>query len=79
MSVVPNPSATSAKIQFSLSRAELVKVEVINVVGERVWRTTAAAGAGAQSLDLPTSLAPGVYMIKVSSTSSSAAVKWIKE
>ena len=66
LSVAPNPSRGDARVRFSLPAATDVSVEVYDLLGRRV--ATLAQGsrsAGAHTLDLPTSVAAGTYLVRL--------------
>lgn len=64
---VPNPSATSARIPFSLEAAADVQMGVYDVLGRQVAEiATGLYGAGSHAAQLDASaLAPGTYVVRL--------------
>lgn len=67
LSVYPNPaSGATLSVTLTLPTAQVARIELTNVLGQRVFSSDAGLRAGLNSLELPTSqLRPGVYLLKV--------------
>ena len=67
LEVKPNPAHGALRIEFALSRSEPATLDVFDLVGRRVAHRELAASSGARSitLDEGASLAPGLYLVKL--------------
>ena len=77
--VHPNPSSGRFTVSVDwglISAGERVQVEVVNSLGQVVWRNTAAAAAGRWSLEveLETGVSNGVYLLRVQRQSDGSQV-----
>lgn len=65
--LAPNPASETAAVEFTMTSAQVVSVEVLNVLGQRVASVAPTAlAAGAQRLPLPVAgLAAGTYVVRV--------------
>jgi|GEM_PF-752542 len=75
--VMPNPTSGTASVRFTLSSSEAVTVTVYDVLG-RVVATLfdGTAPAGASAVPVPAGLNAGVYVVRVSTESTSAASRF---
>ena len=67
VSVYPNPAQAQVTIEYQLTQASVVSVEILNVYGQILRQheaTSDAVGKHAQVMDV-TDIAEGVYMVKV--------------
>ena len=62
----PNPAVGDGTIAFSLPDDRPVTLELFDTSGRRVWSTRTAPGPGPHNVRLHRSLAPGVYVVKLS-------------
>jgi len=82
LAVYPNPSTgrfTIAAEAASLKPGEQLRIEVMSLVGQRVFEKELTAGAGANGLwkaevELGSQLAAGQYMLRLSTQSGMSAV-----
>jgi aminopeptidase N len=76
--LAPNPSRNSIAVQFTSGGADRVELEVFDVAGRRVLsrQAASAAGTGAQTIDT-SSLAAGVYFLRVRSGGAQASRKFV--
>ncbi|HTO89891.1 MAG TPA: T9SS type A sorting domain-containing protein, partial [Candidatus Sulfotelmatobacter sp.] len=67
LEVKPNPVHGALRIEFALFRSEPATLDVFDLVGRRVAHRELAASSGARSitLDEGASLAPGLYLVKL--------------
>lgn len=66
-SIFPNPASNSTTVNFDLKKSGVVKMSIVNIVGQEVSRVDAgmlAAGNNSVSLDLNT-LKAGVYFVNI--------------
>ncbi len=67
MNIYPNPAKNSANIEFSTTKASKIKIDIYNVMGEKVKdipETFKAEGTYGSVWDT-TSVGNGVYMCKI--------------
>ena len=69
LSLYPNPAHGPVRVAGSFRRAEL-----LNSVGQSVWQQS-AADAGRPLLTLPSSLAPGLYLVRFTLADGSTAIR----
>jgi Secretion system C-terminal sorting domain len=76
--ISPNPSRGHARLNYTLDATGDVRVEVLNLVGERVrLLVDANQAAGAYTLDLGSDLAAGVYMVRMQTAAGVTTQKMI--
>jgi len=65
--VIPNPNAGRFTVYWTMPAAGRCEVEVLDVAGRRVSREVRTVHAGEQqaALDLPASLPPGLYVVRL--------------
>ncbi len=75
----PNPSSNNTNLTFKLGKSAQVSVELLNVMGQSVRRTTPAQyGAGISQINLNTSdLASGVYFVRFNAGNQIATTKLV--
>lgn len=80
VSLFPNPNNGRFSVQFSDITAENVQIDVLNLYGQRVFakELNRIAGSSIEQFDL-SSLAKGVYHVKVSAEGQSAVYKVVVE
>lgn len=61
----PNPSRGGLQVAFELAEAGEVRLELLDVSGRLVARSTRTFAAGAHTWPLARALAPGVYMVRM--------------
>lgn len=78
VSIFPNPSQSSAQLQFSLTETSRVKIEVFATDG-RLLQTLAQEQlpSGFHTQQLPTNQLSGFYFIKLSTPAGSLVRKWL--
>jgi len=75
--VVPNPTSGGAVVRFTLSSSEAVTVTVYDLLGRMVATLfDGTASAGANAVSVPSSLNAGVYVVRVSTASTSATSRF---
>jgi aminopeptidase N len=76
--LAPNPSRNTIAVQFTSGGTDRVEMEVFDVAGRRVLSRTAGSvsGIGAQTIDT-SSLAAGVYFLRVRSGGAQASRKFV--
>ena len=74
--VFPNPSEGILNVQYEAPTMGVAQIEVINVLGERVFETTRSMGAGTQreTLDM-SSLSGGIYFVNITADGVRASRK----
>ncbi|MEO8146723.1 MAG: S8/S53 family peptidase [Bacteroidia bacterium] len=77
LAVSPNPATSQTTLHFNLNKAEQIKIEIFNAIGKQVMLVeNKNYASGNHSLTLKTtSLAPGVYFIKMNNGKSGSLVK----
>ena len=71
--VYPNPIKVGQPINFNSSEAATVTIDVISMSGKKVYSTTAAINAGANSLSLSAAhLTSGVYYLSVTGSNGAS-------
>ncbi|WP_276134448.1 T9SS type A sorting domain-containing protein [Polluticoccus soli] len=80
-SIIPNPSHNTAQLRVVLPGATTVDVRVTDIAGKLVWKHSDRREAGESSIELPSVVAPGMYMVTVANGSEPATqqLKWIKQ
>lgn len=74
LSASPNPTDGPLALALTLPEAGAVTVEAFDALGRRVWQTTAALSAGAQTLAVDASAwAPGVYVVRATAAGGGGA------
>ena len=67
MIIIPNPASNNARVDFTLAKAAMVSVELINIFGETVWTANLGIqypGSHTQHLDIR-HLASGIYLCRL--------------
>jgi photosystem II stability/assembly factor-like uncharacterized protein len=80
ISIFPNPSRYSIVIDFYLDAGQNVKVELFNILGEKVGTksyTAFSKGLQSTSIDI-SSLTPGIYICRISGKNYNRIRKFIK-
>jgi hypothetical protein len=78
--IVPNPSHSSASLQLTLAEAAGVEVRVADITGKLVWKVNGNHEAGESAIQLPATIAPGMYLVTVATDDQPATqLKWIKQ
>ena len=79
LQLLPNPSHGQSQLRYSLPSNDDVRVEVLNVLGERVAMPfEGVQAAGRHELNLGTDrLAAGIYMVRLSSSQGSVSRKLV--
>ncbi|MDO7877133.1 FG-GAP-like repeat-containing protein [Hymenobacter sp. ASUV-10] len=71
LEVYPNPFASELNVALPAgSELQAAKVELLSLTGQMVFSSQLALGAAPQALALPASLAPGSYVLRVSTAAS---------
>jgi len=77
LNVYPNPVTDKFSVAYSLPQSGNVKLEIINILGEKVKEISTENQAGRHELSIETeSINAGVYFLKLSSENSSQLVKF---
>jgi aminopeptidase N len=77
-SMAPNPNRGSAQLRYSLPTDSALEIRVYDVRGRRVLTQTAAGAAGGGAVDInTTSLASGVYFLRLSTAAGIAKTKFV--
>jgi len=79
-SVVPNPSANGARLQFALPEQETLSISVIDNVGRLVYELKIGGQKGDNTVNLPNeALAAGVYAVVLKTSGCDRVIiKWIR-
>lgn len=79
LAVAPNPTAGAATLSFELKKGAAVSVRVLDLTGRQVAVVTNATklAAGAQAIQLPATLAAGVYAATVTTDETTQAVRFV--
>lgn len=77
LTVGPNPSRGRATVRFELPQPGDVALEVVDVLGRRVWRARLGALApGPHAVAVPAeAVGPGAYVVRLTSPSGAAAAR----
>ena len=74
----PNPTSGTLQLQYLLDRQSNVEIKVYDVAGRRVLTQNVSAVSGVQFADIDTSsLASGVYFLKLSTPRGHAQKKFV--
>ena len=80
VSAGPNPTAGPVALRLDLPAPADVAVEAFDVLGRRVWRTTAPLGAGRQTVALDAGAwAPGLYVVRVTAGGAARTVRVVRQ
>lgn len=72
----PNPASDLVNVNVTLNSNELVKVSMMNLLGETVSSQSRSMNAGSNNIQFSTyNLDPGVYLITVSTAESKATTR----
>lgn len=79
LQLLPNPAQGHSQLRYSLDNADQVRVEVLNILGERVaMPLDGMQSAGSHELDLSTDhLARGIYLVRLSNSQGSVSRKLV--
>lgn len=78
LSVYPNPSSGYVKVNLHVAQNTTAQIEVVDIVGKRVFGVQREVVAGATSIDLDLSeLKDGIYFVKTSANGKSRTAKLI--
>jgi lysyl endopeptidase len=69
VAVYPSPSTGIVNISGSFINTNTAKIEVFNVIGNKIWETETSALLNNYQIDL-TGVAPGIYIVRISAGSS---------
>jgi predicted acyl esterase len=75
--IFPNPSNATSALHFTAEQAGNYTVEIIDVTGRMVW-TKSENCSGDQNWNLPASLTPGTYLVKLHGESGMCTVPFCK-
>ncbi len=74
--VYPNPTTSIAALDLTLERAADLRVEVVSVLGTRMWSSETKLAAGKHTLPVNLEDMPaGVYMVRVLNEGSAVAIR----
>jgi aminopeptidase N len=78
--IYPNPTTDNLSIDLKNDKAEILTFDIINALGESVYREkqTLAVGENLLNIALPTTLSKGFYALKISSGSWITVKKFMK-
>lgn len=77
--VYPNPTTETTTININASSDQIVSVELMNVVGQTIWKKNVTLISGVNQIDANMkAVVPGTYLIKVQGSSINSTVKIIK-
>ena len=79
--VFPNPASSQCTVSYTLARAETVQLSLSSLTGQQVLTLPAqaqTAGPHTAALELGSSLAPGLYLLKISHGSQQTMQKILK-
>ena len=79
MTVFPNPTRGSIRLQIDGIRTGEVRIEIISITGERVYEETLPAGTGTISKQLNPDLVPGMYFLRASAGKQMLTERFIKQ
>ncbi len=79
LSVSPNPTEGAATLSFQVKRASTATVRVLDVLGREAATVLnhGKLAAGPQRLELPATLAPGVYIATVTTAEAVQSVRFV--
>ena len=79
LAVFPNPATDAATLSFELKKAGATTVRILDVMGREVAVVAAnkQLAAGAQTMSLPATLAPGVYVVDVVTSETVESVRFV--
>jgi arabinogalactan endo-1,4-beta-galactosidase len=81
--VSPNPASSQLMVSYQLARAETVQLSVYNLLGQSMLALRPAqpqaAGPHTEVIPLENTLAPGLYLLKITYGSQTAIQKIIKQ
>lgn len=76
LDVFPNPSSNGASVTFSMKNAGVVKLSLVNLLGQVVWTGKTQATAGFNAVELNgLNVPPGAYFLKLQANGATATVK----
>ncbi len=75
MGVFPNPSAGQIWVDLSAWSGQAVQLTVMTATGQRMQLVTATANESSLSIDLPVSLANGLYYLEMRAADGTSQVK----
>jgi Concanavalin A-like lectin/glucanases superfamily/Secretion system C-terminal sorting domain/PKD domain len=70
LSLYPNPNEGSFTIGFTLKETEQTKLELVNTLGQQVWVNSVHLQNGEQQIPINLPLAAGVYILKITTSTS---------
>lgn len=73
----PNPTNGGMRLLFGLPKSLKVKIEIYNILGQRLWLMEKAYPMGWHKIQLPENFPSGQYFIKVSSQLGMRTVKGV--
>lgn len=79
ISISPNPAADVLKITWLNTLKSTMNYEIINIVGQKIKTGILKPESGNASILNIQQLAPGTYVLKVTESSHSSMIKFIKE
>ncbi|XZF13475.1 T9SS type A sorting domain-containing protein [Chitinophagaceae bacterium MMS25-I14] len=80
-SILPNPSRGAALLEFNLSRAGTMELQITDIAGKTVSEQHLQCASGIQQVQLPgAQVVPGIYNVTISSGGQPVqTIKWVKE
>jgi hypothetical protein len=80
VSIYPNPAQQSARLQVVVKEKTEATVEMVDVMGRKIWSRNATLSSGTNHIALPLeSVAPGIYLINIISTNGKHTERLIKD
>ncbi len=70
LSLYPNPNEGSFTIGFTLKETAQTKLELVNTLGQQVWVNSVHLQNGEQQIPINLPLAAGVYILKITTSTS---------
>jgi hypothetical protein len=79
LSLYPNPTLSASSLRFTLTQAQTLKIEVMDVTGRTHNTLTANYAAGTHAVELPTTnLESGVYLVRTTIGNHSQTLKLVR-
>ena len=74
-----NPITTSLQLQWSLSASEKFDIQISSLLGHVLYQSKQQITAGSTSTVLPLDLAPGIYLLNISSPQGARTFRVLKQ
>jgi hypothetical protein len=81
LSLYPNPNTGSFTLEGTINKGKAIPITIVNVTGQQIYSETAVADNGKlnKEIQLPGSLANGVYLLRMHTDTGTETIRFVLE